>query len=461
MSGVRVVYQGLYGLAFLVGAGGVPWLARRSRRIRDGIPDFLGGLASPPAGPLVWVHGVSLGESLVALPLMQALKKACPGGRIGFTTTHPDVLATVRKKGLADVSGYFPLDFRPLMRRAFERWRPRLILVSETDFWPCFTGLARERGIPLVLVNGRISEKLCRFYASIPPLGREVFGGFTRLLVQSPGDAERLSAMGADPRKIEITGNLKVDLVPAVNPGLLAPFQAWKGTGRVVVFGSLHPSEFAGLLPVFERLRERGIRLLVAPRNVAHAEEWEKVLRGRGLAVVRRSAWCLVGGPSGAPESGGLGRPAVDSADGPPTCREGQPDGASKNVASGCRQPDILLLDTVGELASLYALGDAAFVGGTLDPAVGGHNPLEPIHLGVPTVIGPHARNVADLVEALTAEGGIQVAADPAEVGTALEQLCDDPAARGLQREAARQALRPHTGAMARTLAIVGGLLPR
>ncbi len=405
-------YQGLFGAAFLAGAGAVPWLARREPRVAEGLGDYLGGLPRPPAGPLIWVHGVSLGESLVAFALMERIRREASGWRIGFTTTHPDVLALVRRKGLAEVTGYAPLDMAPLVWRAMRRWRPRLVVISETDLWPGQAGVARALGVPLVLVNGRISEKHEAFWRQVPGLAAALWAGFRSLGVQSEADRRRLLAMGAPAGAVAVVGNIKVDLVPAPREGCLEAVRRWRGERPLIVLGSLHPSEFEALVPMMERLvRQEGCRVLVAPRAVTNVAAWEGRLQARGVAVGRRSA---VGGLTGTNE--------------------------------------VVLLDTVGELATLYGLATVAFVGGTLDPAVGGHNPLEVIAQRVPLVVGPHVRNFSDLIGELREAGGVAVAADVEAVAREIATLRGDPAAAARQVGQAQAVTARHRGALDRTM---------
>ena len=412
-------YQFLFGNAILFGAGLVPFLDRRFQRVRDGLPHYLGMLPLPPPGPLIWVHGVSLGETTVACSLMEQLRAGFPNWRIGFTTTHPDVLAMVRKKRLADVTGYFPLDFAPLIGNAMERWRPRLIVLSETDFWPCLALLCRLRGIPLVLVNGRISEKHLVFWSRAVALGRTFFQAFFKMAVQTHSDLERLERMGADPQAIEVLGNIKFDLAPPLKEECIGPIRTWRGKSSLIVFGSLHPTEFSALEPVFSYLSTDGnLRLLIAPRDIGFAKAWETRLRAIGLPVGRRSS------------SDGL-RP----------------------------ENRVLLLDTIGELASLYSLAGAAFIGGTLDPKVGGHNPLEAIVQGVPLVTGPHARNFADLIAQLKSEGGVEVESDPTVLARLLRELAGRSPRAVSMIERASVVLSRNQGALERTMAMIQPLL--
>jgi len=424
VTAVLAGYQALFG-ALLLGAGAAaPLLGRFSRRIREGCHEYFGGLPRPPAGPLAWVHGVSMGESAVAGAVMDELRRRAPGLRIGFTTTHPDVLAAVKKRGRADVAGYFPLDTWFAMRRAFDRWQPRLAVVAETDFWPVFSRSCGARGVSLVLVNGRISEKLHSVYSRFNTIARAVFEPFTLLAVQSETDARRLREMGAHPDRIRVTGNVKGDLAAVPSADAARRTREWAGCDRLVVFGSIHPAEFELLLPLWKELlgRESGCRLLVAPRNPSLAAEWESRLASAAIPSLRRSAL------ASAPESG--------------------------------REARLMLLDTMGELAALYGLAAVAFVGGSLDPLVGGHNPLEVLNHGVPLIMGPHARNFADLVDELVAAGGMERHADVGLIGRAIESILHAPERTAALRAAAEAVLAHHRGALGRTLELLAPLLP-
>ncbi len=419
------IYQTIFGLTLMGAAAAAPFLVGRTRRVREGLQEYFGGLPCPPAGPLVWVHGVSMGESAVAGALMDGLKRRAPHLRMGFTTTHPDVLTTERRRKRADVAAYFPLDTWPGMARAFDRWNPVMAIVSETDFWPIFSRISHARGIPLVLANGRISDKLHTFYTAFPAFGRAIFESFSLLAVQSGSDARKLGEMGANPERISITGNAKADLVPPAGTKAARRTAEWAGTSRLVAFGSLHPPEFEMFLPIFKRMcvEDPACRLLVAPRNLSHVSAWEERLKTAGIGVIRRTA--------------------LDEA------------------SPANRDARVLLLDTMGELASLYGLSAGAFVGGSLDPSVGGHNPLEVLNQGVPLVMGPHVRNFADLVEELVAAGAMKQAETAERACELLDTLSRSGEMRASLRSASEDVLKRHRGALGRTMELILPLLPR
>ncbi|MBF0501663.1 MAG: hypothetical protein HQM09_16105 [Candidatus Riflebacteria bacterium] len=430
--------QAVFGAALLAAAAGAPLLTRYVRRIGEGFHHYFGGLPMPATrknevlhrtacdeGSLIWIHGVSLGESLVGGTLISALRKRLPLTRIGYTTTHPDVLATMIKRGQTNAAGYFPLDFSPFWERSFRRWRPKLVLTVETDFWPGFSRACVRHDVPLVLVNGRISAKLHRFYSMFPALGRTVFGAYSLLLVQSPVDRERLIEMGAKPDSINIIGNIKIDIVPEINHSLIEFLMPWKGKDSLIVMGSMHQSEFEGMEPVIDTLLScPHIRLLIAPRDIANIEKWEIALRRRGIHTLRRSNATFN--------------------------RSGKPFTESVNSNVRC-----LLLDTIGELASLYQLADAAFIGGSLDESVGGHNPLEALSQNTFTVMGPHVRNFADLAEELSSAGGLELARNASAVGDILTKALSEFSVRQHQQQAAKCVLDRHRGALSRTMRVL------
>ena len=417
-------YQTLYGLAILTSGFVLPVLEKRSKRVGEGFTDYLGYLPLPPDDrPLIWVHGVSLGESLVASGIMQALRTSYPHLALGFTTTHPDVLATIKKRDLATVSGYYPLDFLPIIQRTFNRWAPRAILITETDFWPGLAWMCARKSIPLILLNGRISGKLEQFYTLFRSVGTRLFSAFALLGVQTQLDAQRLERMGAPRSKIRVLGNVKVDLPAGKNGDIPEKIQLWLGTDELLIFGSMHPTEFEAFLSSFPRLLGgSGRKLLIAPRNLANVEPWMQRLETAGISVGRRSQ---------------LG-----------SCH---PIEASK----------ILLLDTMGELASLYKLGSAVFVGGSLDPFVGGHNPIEAMQQGIPVLMGPHTRNFADLVEDLTTNQGLRIVQSSEDLCEAVQCWRNHPETVHEQVEKGYSVLRKHQGALHRSIEMLSELLPK
>ena len=359
-------YRGLYALLSVAAAGLSPVLNKYSRRVKEGFNDYLGNVEMPEKlnKPVLWVHGVSMGESMVALGFAKELKKLYPQSTLVFTTTHPDVIKDVRKKKIADAVAYFPLDNYRSMNRLFNRWKPEAVFVAETDFWPEFSQQCRERNIPLMLINGRISSKIESFYTKAKGIAEIVFGAFTCFAVQSQIDADRLIKIGVPTDKIHVLGNMKADFTHT-NQVDLASVSRWLNGRKAVVFGSLHPEEFEILKQLFKKLVAEKLAVIIAPRNITLAEAWMNELTKDNIRICRKTQ-------------------IADS--------------------------EIMLLDTIGELASVYKLSAVSFVGGSLDfNKTGGHNPLEVMQQNVPLLMGKYCRNFADIVEQLKTAGGITV----------------------------------------------------
>jgi 3-deoxy-D-manno-octulosonic-acid transferase len=320
---------------------------------------------------------------------------------------------------MADAAAYFPLDNVVAMSVAMNRMSPSAVFVAETDFWPEFSWQCRRAGIPLILVNGRISYKIADFYQRFRGLAETVFQSYSLLAVQSESDAKRLLGIGVKPEKIMVTGNMKADLTMAATTVDVSPFRRWLSGRLCVVFGSLHPCEFNTLLPAFASLAAQGFALLIAPRNPANAGGWAKQ-----LADINITACC---------------RSEIEKAADAP----------------------VLVLDTMGELAGLYHLGTAAFVGGSLDKTVGGHNPLEVIQQRVPLLMGPDCRNFADLCEQLRQENAILVCPDADSVTRSAEALADGTYSAGEMVDRAWNVLERNLGAMEKTMIEVRKLLKR
>ncbi|MBR4570628.1 MAG: hypothetical protein IKO19_08225 [Candidatus Riflebacteria bacterium] len=367
------IYRCLHGLCMLPAFCVAPILGKFFRRIEEGFNDYFGNVKIPAEmkKPVLWVHGVSMGESMVALGFAKELRKLYPQSTILFTTTHPDVVKDVKKKDIADSIAYFPLDNYRSMNKLFNRWQPDAVFVSETDFWPEFSNQCRQRNIPLILINGRISSKITSFYTRAKGLAEVVFGAFTAFAVQTRTDADNLLEIGVPLDKIHILGNMKADFTHT-NQVDLTSVSEWLNNRKMVVFGSLHPEEFSILKPMFKKLSENNIAVIIAPRNITLADSWKNELIKDGLSVCKKTE---------------------------------------------IKDSSIMLLDTIGELASVYKLSSVSFVGGSLDHnKTGGHNPLEVLQQEVPLLMGPYYRNFADIVEQLKTSKGIEII-DNAEEG--------------------------------------------
>jgi len=385
-------------------------LAQRLGRLGEGLPPE----------PRCWIHAVSVGESAAAVPLVEGIRARWPELGIVVSTITPTGARIVgeRLAGTA-THRYFPIDLPGPVRRALDAARPRFFIAIETELWPNFLRALARRRIPAMIANGRISDRSFRRYRWVRGLMRRVLANVSVFAMQTEEDARRIIALGAPPSRVVVTGNLKSDLVP--EPAGDDPV-AWRerlrlgADARLWIAGSTHRGEEVVVLDAFLRARTRcpDLALLLAPRHPERAGEVEELVRERGLTAARRS------------------RLADDA-----------PPGA------------VVILDTVGELAALYALAEVVFVGGSLVP-IGGHNVLEPAMRGKPVLVGPHMSNFREGAELLQRSGGGLVVKDGPELERELARLLED---RGLARrmgEAAREAFAGRQGAVSATLDLVG-----
>lgn len=431
-----ILYQVLLAAALL--AAGPVLLARRGRHYLATLPGRLGrgGSEADPSVPVggdtgapLWLHAVSVGEAGVAATLARALPERLP---LLVTTVTPTGQERARA-ALGDRArvAYLPFDLGFAVGRFFRRFEPRALVLLEGDYWPLVLRTARRRGMPVAVVNGRVGDASFRrlMWASrvFGPLYGDggLFGGIARFGVQSAADRDRLLALGIPPARVTVTGNLKFESPePPRRPALEAAVAALAGGRPVLVAGSTVAGEEERVLAAFAAAGGGAEALLVlAPR---HPERWDEVARkldAAGLAAIRRSA---LGEP---PEAGAApGRPAV------------------------------LLLDSLGELAGLYRIAAAAFVGGTLVPA-GGHNPVEPARFGVPVAVGPSMENFRQIAEDFDRAAAWERTADAAALGVAWRRWLADPAAREIGARAAAL-VESNRGALARTLELLREAMP-
>jgi 3-deoxy-D-manno-octulosonic-acid transferase len=409
----------------VLGVGLLAYLpAFLSRRGRAGYPLHLAqrlgrlGEGLPPE-PRCWIHAVSVGESAAAVPLVEGIRRRWPELGIVMSTTTPTGARIVRER-LAGAAAhrYFPVDLPGPVGRALDATRPCFFIAIETELWPNFLRALARRRVPAMIANGRISDRSFRRYRWVRGLMRRVLADVTIFAMQTEEDARRIIGLGAPRERVVVTGNLKTDL----RPEPAADAAGWRrrlgldAAARLWIAGSTHRGEEAVVLDVFARARARcpQLALLLAPRHPERADEVEEIIRGRGLAAVRRSR--LSGdAPSGA----------------------------------------VVILDTVGELAALYALAEVVFVGGSLVP-IGGHNLLEPAMHGKPVLTGPYTSNFREGAELLQQGGGAFVVKDAPELERVLSRLLEDPALARRTGEAARAAFAGRAGAVGATLDLIG-----
>jgi 3-deoxy-D-manno-octulosonic-acid transferase len=385
-------------------------LAQRFGRLGDGLPPE----------PRCWIHAVSVGESAAAVPLVEEIRRRWPDLGIVVSTITPTGARIVAERlAGAATHRYFPIDLPGPVRRALDAARPRFFIAIETELWPNFLRALARRGIPAMIANGRISDRSFRRYRWVRVLMRRVLANVSVFAMQTEEDARRIIALGAPPSRVVVTGNLKSDLVPETAGDEPAIWRERLGLGadaRLWIAGSTHRGEEALALDAFLSARTRcpGLALLLAPRHPERAGEVEDLIRARGLAAVRRSR-LPTGGAAGA----------------------------------------VVILDTVGELATLYALAEVVFVGGSLVP-IGGHNVLEPAMRGKPVLVGPHTSNFREGAELLQRSGGGLVVKDGPELERELARLLEDRDLARRMGEAARHAFAGRQGAVSATLDLIG-----
>ena len=420
----RLFYNLLFPLAFLVI---LPcYLARMFRR-GDFRRDFGQRFAryAPELrarfarGPWIWIHAVSVGELLIALKLLDELHRRHPDWRfaVSSTTSTAHTLALSKQQDWW-VPIYTPVDLPPIVRHALDTVRPRAIILTESEIWPNFVWTAARRGLPAVLVNARVSPRSGRRYRRFAPLLRAVTHHLAVVGLQEKEHAGLWRHLGVAPARLHLTGSVKYD--PAADSASARDFRpvldsfGFLPGEPILLAGSTHDGEeeiLAAALPLLRR-QFPSARLLIAPRHVERTGQILAQLAKTNLRIARRTA---------------------------------PPEGPA---------PDILLLDTTGELRDWYACADVVFIGKSLC-GTGGQNPVEAILAGRPVLFGPHMENFAALREALLGAGGAIEVRDAATLAAAAGQLFSDPEHRMHITHQASAALQPHHGATARTADLV------
>jgi 3-deoxy-D-manno-octulosonic-acid transferase len=382
----------------------IPAFLYKAWRRKKYLPGLSQRLGSLPAGvrfdgrQTIWFHSCSVGETLSLQPLVQDLHRRFPDARFVFSTitqTGQSVATQAFSSFGEGNTFYFPIDLASVVRRVLAWIRPAMIIIVDTEIWPNTLNEAHRRGIPVMLANGRISAASFRYYRLARPLLTRVFRNYRALMMQSSEDAARIAQMGAPTDKIAVTGNIKIDrdvLEEGPNEALVRSLDEVFGLGRLngslIIAGSTHAGEDTVLLEVLHRIRrESGLertRLLLAPRHPERCDSVARMAQQRGFRVRRRT------------------------------------DGDGGN-----RDAEVLVLDTVGELATAYRFATVAFVGGTL-VRHGGHSILEPALHAKAIVIGPCVENFRRIVDEFRLHGGVrQIGAGEENRELQIQQLLD------------------------------------
>jgi 3-deoxy-D-manno-octulosonic-acid transferase len=377
----------------------------------------------------IWIHAVSVGEALTARALVADLRARYPRLRLYLSTT---TIAgqQVAKKSLTQLDGifYFPFDWAFIVRRTLGIVKPRVFIMMETEIWPNLLRICRARGVRTVLINGRISSRSYPRYKLIRPFFRRVLGDVDRFCMQGDEAARRLIDLGADPARVTVTGSLKFDSLQVPTPvshgkprERVLRFFRMSPSRVVIVAGSTMKNEEHAVLRAFARIKNiaPGSLLILAPRHPARFGEVERLAREEGFVTVRRSDLPIDADP----------------------------------------RADVVVLDTLGELAQVYQLATAVFVGGSLAD-YGGHNILEPAVFGKPIVFGPHMQNFKEIAATFVANAAAIQVHSEGELDGALRTLVMDPVGRARLGAAARALVEANRGAKDKTLAVIADLLP-
>jgi 3-deoxy-D-manno-octulosonic-acid transferase len=395
-------------------AGLLAWRAQRGKEDPLRIPERRGlpGRARP-VGPLAWMHGASVGEALSLIGLVEGMIAR------GFS-----VLVTTGTRTAADLIGarlpvgavhqYMPLDAPRWVARFLDHWQPNLAVIAESEIWPSMILALDAREIPLILVNGRMSERSFRGWERCPGTAKALLSRIAICLTQTQEDGARFAKLGAP--RVSVAGNLKFDApVPPADPQQLAYLGSMIARRPVWVAASTHPGEEAMVTYAHAMLKAQFPQLLtiIAPHHPARAPEVVESASALGLRSARRSA-------------GGRPHPSVD----------------------------VYIADTIGELGLFYRLSPLVFLGGSLVPR-GGQNPIEPVRLETAVLHGPHTGNFGAVYEALDRAGGTMPVRDGVELAALAGELLRDPDRLATMARVGQRALQPFEGAVARTLAVL------
>lgn len=404
------------------------WRALSDRHYLQGLPERL-GFGRALSTPGIWLHAVSLGEMTAAAPLARALRARFPDIPLVVTTATP--AGRARAAALfaenADVR-YLPYDTPGSVRRFLKRTRPRAAIIMETELWPNLLRECERRGVPVLLANARLSMKSVSRYRRFAGLFAGVFSSNLLVAAQSAEDAERFKSIGAAAERTRVVGNVKFDV--GIDDGMVQAGRALRGTyggaRPVWIAGSTHAGEEEQLLDAHALLLASSPNavLLLAPRHKDRFAAVAELLARRGVRFARRS-----------------------------------------RMASGAESPQlpgdtpVLLVDTIGELTTLYASADAAFVGGSL-VAVGGHNLLEPAALGLPVLTGPSHYNGKEIAQLLLTRGAALEVRGAHDLAATLQKLLTQSAARREIGKIGQEIIAANRGSVARLVAIIEPWLP-
>jgi 3-deoxy-D-manno-octulosonic-acid transferase len=408
----------LYQFASLAAAPAVPrLLAHRLKRGKENparLPERRGEASKPrPVGPLIWLHGASVGEMLAMVPLIERIRARDFAVLVTSGTVTSAALAEHRLPPGA-LHQFIPLDAPRYVERFLDHWRPDLAIFVESDLWPNLILASADRKIPVILVNGRMSERSFSRWRLVPGAIAALLARLDLCLTQSTADAQRYTQLGAT--RVSSTGNLKLDVpAPPVDDSTLRQFQSIVGLREVIAAASTHPSEEDAIVAAHRRLRTKIPSLLtvIAPRHPERGASIAEIAKAAGLSVGLRSRGDL----------------------------------PKRNI-------DVYIVDTLGELGLIYRIAPVVFMGGSL-ATHGGQNPIEAIRLGGAVVHGPHVWNFAEIYATLDKANGANLVTDEETLTACLGEWLGNPAARKAVVSAGAAAVGQLGGALERTLAAI------
>lgn len=424
IAAMYALYEALLWVVFLLL---LPWFAivgflrgKYWSNFRERFGFYQGG----PEAHDVWIQAVSVGEVAAARTLVERLRDIRPKTSVVITTTTYTGQALARRLFASDTVTWFPFDFSPSIRGFLARHRPSLYVAIETEIWPNAVRLSKASGARVMLVNGRISDRSFGRYRTFRFLLKKVFSFYDAILVRSESDRNRYVAIGAPEDRVRVAGNLKFDLQGVTaEPAEIGPELLRLARGRpIFIAGSTMEGEDEMLLTHLPRLIGEGCFVVIAPRKPERFEIVAGLIAASGIRAVRRSEMSQPG-------------PAAE-------------------------QADLLLLDTIGELARIYRYATAAFVGGSLVP-IGGHNPIEPASVGTPVAFGPSMSNFREIAETFLAAGGAVRVGSVEELAGFFETMMADPRARDDLSRRGREVVEANRGAALTSAQTIVELLER
>ena len=393
-----------------------------SKRFRKALPQRMGFFQSPSFKRPIWVHAASVGEVFCSIPLLKKIKSEFPHSNIVLTTITAAGNETAKSYlRETDQVLFAPIDHPFIIRRTIKKIQPGILLIAETELWPNLLRSCGKKGIPIILFNGRISQKSFRRYLFFKFFFKECLRYISLFLMQTEEDRTRMVEMGGKSQNARAVGNLKFDQTfPSYTQETLMEMSKalrLQGKEKILIAGSTHSGEEEILVGLYKELKKTDpdLVLMLAPRHLERLEEVERILKKEALSWLRKTSLAM-----------GAGR-------------------------SDQGRPEVILLDTMGELMGIYSLGTLVFIGGSLVP-IGGHNPLEPLFFRKCVLFGPYMFNFSEIASRLIEAGGAIQVSGKEELFPRLKHLLSDEGARKELGEKGYQFLKRHQGATERML---------